>query len=244
MLLPHVLFSINSMFNKSIVSKKIVPFCFSILGFLFLFAMGTRGPLLIAVIYMMVKVFLSLDKKKVRTILTIAVVVSAFIIFVSSGAYENVLIWLSDFLSSLGMSTRIIDSLILHNYITYTSGRDIIYETLWQKLLERPLLGYGIFGEWQFTGYSAHNIYLQVCFHYGFLIGICLLVWYLFTTIKAYIFSSGVIKDLILIFLIFTVVRGFFGGEYFSYYVFFLLGLSIQQLRKKNLVVMDMGRLL
>ena len=67
-LLPHVMFAINSIFDRTIIRKRTLPILFSLLGIFFLVAMGTRGPLLIAVVYFVIKFFLAIDKRKPKTI--------------------------------------------------------------------------------------------------------------------------------------------------------------------------------
>lgn len=232
--LPHVLFAINSIFNRDVVERKIISIPFSLLGFVFLLGMGTRGPILIAIVFFAVKLFLVLDKKKLGTLFFFTMIVGGIVVLFASGYYLTLLENLSKFLSSYGMSTRVIDMFLENEYLSNTSGRDKIFELLWGKVLENPL-GYGAFGEWQFVGYSAHNIYLQLCVHYGLVFGPLLIIGYLYLALKSY-FKSGnrYAKELILMFFVFTVVRGIFGGDYFSDHFFFLFGLAINELRAQH----------
>lgn len=136
MLLPHVMFAINSVFDSSLIKSKFLSIVFTLFGFFFLTAMGTRGPLLIAAVYLMVKLVLTLDRKKTSQFYIIVGVICVVAWLIISGKYINILLWISDKISSLGMSTRAIDMLISNDYISHTSGRDSIFEMLWKKILK------------------------------------------------------------------------------------------------------------
>ena len=232
MLLPHVMFAINSIFDRTIIRKRIVPILFSLLGLFFLVAMGTRGPLLIAIVYLTVKIFLAIDKRKPKTIFMFTAFAIVLIWGIASGYYLVLLEKLSNTLSRYGMSTRVIDKLLENEYLSNTSGRDKIYELLLQKISEKPLFGYGVFGEEQF-GVLAHNIALEIIVYYGIPIGATIIIAYIVTALRAYFKSSNkYAKDLILLFFVMTVARAPFGGSHLSYYFFFLIGLSLLVLRQ------------
>ncbi len=231
MLLPHVMFAINSIFDRTVICKRIISISFSLLGIFFLLAMGTRGPLLIAIIYFAIKIFLAIDKRKPKTIVMFTIFAIALFGIIASGYYLVLFEKLANTLSRYGMSTRIIDMLLENEYLSHTSGRDKIYELLLQKIVEKPIFGYGIFGEEQFHVF-AHNIALEIIMYYGIPVGVTIIIAYIVTALRAYFKSNNkYAKDLILLFFVMTVVHAPFGGSHLSYYFFFLLGLSISELR-------------
>ncbi len=235
-MLTHIMITINSIFDRDIIKKRIVPILFSILGLFFLLAMGTRGPLLIAITYLCVKILFSIDKNKPKTIFFFVIVVSAVFVLFVSGFYMTILESISEVLSKYGMSTRAIDMFLENEYIANTTGRDDIYELLLQKISEKPLFGHGVFGEEQF-GVFSHNIALEVIMYYGIPFGITIIIIYLAIVIKAYVKSkSKYAKEFILLFFIHTLVRSIFSGNHISYFVFFLLGISIAELRKAKAI--------
>jgi len=131
-----------------------------------------------------------------------------------------------------GLSSRTIDLLLGNEFISHTSGRDVIYATLFEKMGQRPFLGYGTFGEWQFVNYSAHNIWLELCSHYGYPIGTLLLLTHFGITIQGFRKSRNPIaRNMILLFACFAYIRGIFGGDYLYYEFTFLLGLSLHEIR-------------
>ncbi len=232
LLVPHVLLVIKGTFDKEKLIIRIVRIIVSIVGTLYVLSMGTRGPILIIIIYFGILIFLKLIQAGWKKALVPILIVGGLIVFILSDSYMGVILQIRDYFSKAGLSVRSIDLFLNGEYISYQSGRDVIYATLWEKVYERPILGYGIFGEWQFIGYTAHNIYLQLCVHFGILIGSTLAAWYLITVGKGYFLSTSKAgRDLILLYFVFTFVRGIFGGDYLSSYFFFLLGLSLQQIR-------------
>lgn len=233
-LLPHVMFAINSIFDQTVICKRIISISFSLLGIFFLLAMGTRGPLLIAIVYLTIKIFLSINKRKPKTIVMFTAVAIVLIWIIASDYYLILFEKLSNTLSRYGMSTRIIDMLLENEYLSHTSGRDKIYELLLEKISEKPILGYGIWGEEQF-GVLAHNIALEIIMYYGIPIGVTIIIAYIVTALRAYFKTDNkYARDFILLFFVMTVARAPFGGSHLSYYFFFLLGLSILTLRQQK----------
>jgi len=233
-LLPHVMFAIHSAFDRTIIEKQIVSIAFSAIGIIFLVAMGTRGPLLVAIVYLAVEVFLSLDRKNPKAIVLFALLAIGLFWLIASEYYLLLLSRLSAMMSHYGMSTRTIDMLLSNEYLSHTSGRDRIYELLIDKIFEKPIFGYGIFGEEQF-GVLAHNIALEIIMYYGIPVGVTIIIAYVTTAIRAILKSvNKYAKDLILLFFVMTVAHAPFGGSHLSYYFFFLLALSITELRKSK----------
>lgn len=228
-LLPNIMLVFTYAFN----SKKIVAWIFSIVGLFYLLSMGTRGPFLILMVY--------IGWKFIRTsVVTIQRKIAlAFCIFLIGllgsvqTVYFSILDSIDSFLTKIGLSTRIIDFIYEGSTISYTSGRDDLYEIALQKISERPFLGYGVYGEWQWFGWSAHNMYLELWIHFGVLLGSVLLIWGIWLVGKAYLrTTNSYAKDIICIFSCFVFLRGFFGGSYLMFGVFFLIGFCIKEKRR------------
>jgi len=231
LILPHTLLSLRSVFDKNIRIPPLIKSAITIIGVIYVVAMGTRGPILVFIVYAGVLIWKNYAVKNVWRIVVLFFVLGFLIYIIVSGIYLQWLAKLSAWLTSNGLSVRAIQLLVEGEYLSHTSGRDLIYEELWGRILENPL-GYGVFGEWQFIDYVAHNIFLELCMHYGLLVGGALYLAYAITVARAYFKSeSNNAKDFILLFAVYTFVRGIFGGDYFSDYFFFLLGLSMNQLR-------------
>ena len=234
LLLPHTLLALRSMFDKTLKTPRVIKLLLTCMGFVYILSMGTRGPMIITMVYLFSLVFKNFPN---MTLIKKVIITSIFVLLlyvIITGLYIDILLNLQRFMSNKGLSTRIIDMIISGEYISSTSGRDKIYELLWEKIIENPF-GYGIFGEWQFINYSAHNIYIQLCMHYGLIFGSVIAVLYVCTILYAFFKSDNIYaKDLILLYFVFTVVRSIFGGDYLSDYFFFLLGLSLNQIRQRK----------
>ena len=233
LMLPHVLLAIHGLFNKNLKLNVVIRIALFVVGLVFIVSMGTRGPILIMLVYLIVVIWKNTFgygwKRAIIPMILIGVGV-----YCLSDSYMSLLADLRDYIEDLGLSTRALDMFFEGEYISSTSGRDDIYDILWVKIFNKPL-GYGIFGEWQFVNYSAHNIYLQVCMYFGLIIGTLVIALLLILVLKGYFSTKNTVaRDFILLYLVFCVVRGIFGGEFFSDYVFFLIGLSLQCAIKKR----------
>ena len=229
-LLPTML-SITGAFESNQKRDTVLGMLFSALGIVYILAMGTRGPIVIAFVYFAIMLWRK-SQKKLITKRLLSLIIIIFVGIIVSGGHVVLLKSLRDILIQNGLSARTIDIFLQGEFISHTSGRDMLYATMQEQLKERPLLGFGTFGEWQFINYSAHNIWLQLCMHYGYVIGSLLLLAHMSITIRAYKKSKNPIaKSMIILFACFAYCRGVFGGDYLYYEFIFLLGLSLHEIR-------------
>lgn len=220
----------------AIRTKRIVPILCSVVAIFYTLSMGTRGPIVIILSFILVKIYTQSFNsiKQSRKILNITAVTIILLLFFSTNLFPKTLIFLQGILDGLGFSTRILDFAISNEMISATSGRDDIVADLLNRLQYSPLLGYGVYGEWPLGYYSAHNIYIEICYHFGYPIGILLILLYIICVIKAYRKTDSISQSWILILSCFVFIRGFFGGSYLSFGVFLLLGYCLQIIRKKH----------
>lgn len=232
--LPNVMIALKGAFDFKDKKIKVPSILFAIEGLIFVLAMGSRGPILILFVYFCILTVIN-GKKNIIGMTFLLLVTVTLIVLICSGSYVDVLIKIRDFLASKSFSTRIVDYMIEGEYISDTSGRDALHETLLQKFRERPLLGYGVFGEWQFVGVYAHNYWLELCMHYGCITGIILVVAYILTLARALFASKNYnVKSLIILFSCLVFVKGFISGSVYNMEVFFTLGLAISEIRKNS----------
>lgn len=228
-LLPNIMLTVNYALNR----KKFVPWVFSVIGILYLLALGTRGPFLILTVYMIIKILRNRATSLKGAVIGVIIVGIIGGILSIPSIQTGILNWLHSLMSKMGLSTRIVDFMLEGNTLGYTAGRDDLFTTALQKISERPILGYGVYGEWQWFGWNTHNIYLELWIHFGVIIGSALLLWGILLVLTAYFRSTDAYaKDMILIFACFVFVRGFFGGSYLTYGTFFLIGLCIKEKRR------------
>ncbi len=229
-LLPTMI-SIVGVFDTGNKKSAIISLLFSLLGILYIIAMGTRGPILIALVFFAIMLWHKSAKKIGLKLFLFVLLIFLAVVFASE-SYIVFLEKLSDLLVENGLSSRTLDIFLAGKFITHTSGRDAIYQTLFEQLKARPFIGYGVFGEWQFVEYSAHNIWLQLCMHFGYVLGSGLLLTHMGITIHALRKSKNpVAVSMLILFACFAYGRGIFGGDYLYFEFMLLLGLSLHEIR-------------
>lgn len=228
-LMFNTLFVINYFFKN----KTMISFVAMAIGLFFALSMGTRGPLVVESIFLVISIWrFSKLSRGYKVFLTVLLGILLFLI-VFAFINSNLSNWLSSFLASRGYSTRIIDFLVKGNSISDESAeaRGAIYSKLWNLLLDKPYNGYGIYGEWPIIGWNAHNIYLEVLFHFGFIMGFLIITIYILLFILCIKKTNSVYLQQIFIMLgCYVFINGVFGVSYFNKWVFLLLGLCINQI--------------
>ncbi len=228
-LLPNIMLAVNYAFN----SKKATAVFFSVVGLLYLLSLGTRGPFFILIIFIVVKFVRTHILSSKRKLLSVLGVCVFGIILSIPKIYISILTVIKNLIGKTGLSTRILDYLIEGTTISETGGRDDLYKIAFELISERPLLGHGVYGEWPVVYWNIHNLYLELWIHFGVILGSLLLIWGISLIAKSYFkTSNSYAKDIILVFASFVFFRGFFGGSYLMFSVFFLLGICIKERRR------------
>lgn len=228
-MLLNVLLVINYAFDK----KTFVGIVMSVVGIMLLLSMGTRGPIMIVLAFIALRIIQNSTNKGGKGV--VVVILLFLMCFVNSPYWNFFLIFLQGVLDSLGMSTRVIDFTIEGETLTYYSERDEIAEIVMSKIKERPFEGWGVYGEWQFVGWSAHNMYLEILDHYGVIIGGIILLWMVFISVKAFFVAKiPMVRSLVLLLISFVFVRGIFGGGFLTSATFLMIGFCLQVCRKTN----------
>ncbi len=228
-ILPHVMIC----FWFYMKNKKVSSLTFSMLGAVYLVFLGARGPIVVLLMYIAV---LNLKyTKNIGRIIFMAVILSiSYIVFFTEIPIRLAVV-LYGYAEKLGFSTRIFSFIAQGSFVIETSGRDQIYRVLGEKISIKPLLGYGIYGEWQFIQNPAHRIWLEIWMHYGIFIGSLLLLMCLYIVYQGYKKKENDdIGDFILLWTVHIATRGIFGATYLGYYSFLLFGLCIGQNRKNK----------
>ena len=230
-LLPNIMVLIDYLFRSK---RKIIPLICTVVGLFYLFAMGTRGPIVIVFALLFVRIIFSVNIKKfLRVIMTIL-----FVFFLTWLSTSSSLIYLlaslGNILSSLGLSSRATDFGVSGEFISNTTGRTIITETLLSKMNDLPPFGFGVLGENRFDILYAHNLYIQAFFDYGYLFGSIILLFIITISIRAlWKTKHKLMQHWVLIWVVFVFVEGFFGGGILRYEFFMLIGICLRVLRMK-----------
>lgn len=223
-LLLSTLITINYAFH----SRNKWAILASAIGTIYAFAMGTRGPVLVIITFVVILLVMRLTEKGTNRFWIFFLVGIGVLVFTTIES-TPVLMYLQGLLGELGFSTRVFD-LVLEDKVFQYDTRQMIFDTLWAKLMEDPM-PHGIYSEKLYGFFSAHNLYLDTLFTYGIIIGSIILLVLVLVPLLSYKRSvNPLAKQWILMFSCFVFIHGLFGSRFMSCEVFFLLGFSLKEL--------------
>lgn len=212
---------------------KLSRITLSILGMLFILSMGSRGPVMSLLVFIVLFALYKSKKSFSKRILYIIIPAIAASLVIYSGLWVDIVLELKKVVQGVGISTRVFDALLYGTAQGSNDARLRIYQIMWQYILERPLTGYGIYGEWAMINYTAHNLVLEIWAHFGIIMGSMLIVTGAYLLLSTYIRSQNpYTKGFILVLVSFGLVRCIYAGSYLSYYIFLMMGFLINQTRK------------
>lgn len=152
-------------------SRRIIDLCFSFIGVIHLFALGTRGPLACLVLFL-VLYFLIFTKYKnpwlTRSFFIILLVL--FVVFM-----DSFIELFGSISSSFGLSTRIAET-SESGELMDSSGRSLIYANVFSQTLDGPFWGGGLCADRLYNSVFlydtyAHNIALEMWADFGIVLG-------------------------------------------------------------------------
>ena len=172
MLIPAMMVVTYHMLDE----KKMIDIVALAVGVLLLMFMGTRGPLVIYVFFVALYIVFFTKTKHPKLVKTVAALF-ATVFYWFSDAIAMALMVVS---SSLGMSTRVFESMLEDNMIgmNASNGRDEIAADLMNHLIEaNPWGGFGLGSDKVYNGFFySHNVIVEILFSFGFLVGGVMLV--------------------------------------------------------------------
>ena len=185
MLLLTILF-LDRLFDK--LSIKMIVF--TILSLLVILALGSRGPVLCVVVFILLK-FIRPNQRIThrRIVRKFSVVGIGLIIIIFS---EQIFISLYHFFLKFGINSRTLILFLLDR--VYLSGRDKIYAKVIDEISQNPLIGIGIAGDRRIIGGSyVHNFFMEVVGNFGIILGSILIIGILLLIINS-IFTKNIFK--------------------------------------------------
>jgi hypothetical protein len=189
-MLPSVIMFIYAILKKE--KNKIIWILLGIVAFFLMVVYGSRGPLVVILIWALIQF---LFNRKISTykkaIILILVSLMTFLVF-----KYNFIVKIVDYIYyELGIHTYTLAKLRMTfdvGLVEASSGRDIIYITMWDYIKQNPLLGYGIGFSQEVLNYTPHNLFLQILLESG-VVG--LLIWSVILTYCLYKYKDMHIKE-------------------------------------------------
>lgn len=166
-ILPHVLM-VSWRALKSFVILNIAPM---LLGLMLLLSFGTRGPVICAIVFIVIYLLFIRPSKYQKTMRIITVACAVY----AMSFLDQFMTFMQLMTFQLGMSTRIFDK-YFEGELEDSSGRDYIRETLLRELsIDNSLFGHGVLGSYPYVNTYPHNIVLEFLFSFGWVWGIAIL---------------------------------------------------------------------
>lgn len=138
--------------------RKVFPVIVSLIIFIIIVSIGSRGAAIVFVVFVAIDLFLSRSRFR-----WFAIIASVLMIML--------LPQLDSFLDTIGINSRTL-RLLTEGNINYTSGRDEIYDKVVAAINEHPVLGLGLFGDRRYlNGAYCHNLFIEIYADFGVLFG-------------------------------------------------------------------------
>ncbi len=227
LLLPQLLVLFGYLFKKPTILNVIT----ATVGFVFLLMCGNRGSVLILMIFIALYMVLLVKKKRRVGVYVGFAAVCAVIAYY----FDVIITFLHMFFLKLGMSTRVIETLISGDFFE-SNGRDMIIQKLMQSISEKPMFGYGIAADRTLSGSYAHNFAVELWVSFGIFIGSFILLLVVYVIVKAWLKSKGTEDKLFLLIMIsLGFVKLFISSSYLMEgMLFMLLGVAVGRIRSSQ----------
>lgn len=235
MILPSVLMLLSSFFdNKNKIF--ILP---AIVAVLFLSSLGTRGPILCAVVFIALMFIKQFKAKKVIALACVGAVMLGT--FVSSPYFSKALLGMANGMEKLGLSNRIF-VYILDENLDDDTGRSSIKDSLIKNIKEHPLDVNGPYYDWAIVsgdfekgpkpveqeGTYAHNFFLEMWAQYGVVLGSIFIICVFLLILRMYKTTEKRSAVVPVVFICATFMKLLLSNTYLQEpSFFFLLGLCV-----------------
>ncbi len=185
-LLPHTCLAFYYLM-KEFKWRRLILFLVAAIAILM---MGSRGPVLCVGLFVVIFSVLTIRLRRPYVLIGIIVLCAIFVLipnlfdYMIQGAYVLG--------QRFGLSTRIFDKILSGNF-TASSGRATIRQQIHYYLQNEPVVGLGLYGDRYVTkGFYAHNLFLEIYAHFGYLLGTILMVSFVILILRGmiYVFKS------------------------------------------------------
>jgi hypothetical protein len=203
--------------------KKILQVA-SVLLTILVFFIGSRGPVLVFLIYVVITLFRNRKISKIIPYIIIIPLVAANL--------DSFFVFLENW---FGFESRTLSLVTSGELISHTSGRDEIYALARNAIKNAPFLGYGIFGDRVVLQAFSHNFVYEVLLDFGEFFGVIYLVVFAFIIIRTFLIADNENRDVFLMFFVMSMVPLMVSGSFtkdINFYIFLGVLYSINENNK------------
>ena len=170
---PHILYLLYVAADR----KETKYWVIALLGSFTIFVYGTRGPLLCILVFLSICLLMKIrtTTSGARRVLFTILVVGLLLVTFSGDWMIKISQTLSRVFGNIGFSTRIFDFYI-EGEIADGTGRERLIPRALSLLQDSPLWGYGLMGDRFVLGRYPHNMFVELWFQFGYLLGTVILV--------------------------------------------------------------------
>ena len=185
------------LYYKAIEQKNIRDFIFASIILFFIVIMGSRFPILCIMTLILIKILLQRRTYK-KIIILYGIIILGAVIYYYLPIIASIMIAI---LARFNIRSRSL-YFFSHGLASYTSGRDVIHNQLYEAINLSPIWGYGAGGGIVvLKNELSHGFIIDTFANLGYIFGTVFLVVAFFYILKAYRFSqNNSSKGLILIF--------------------------------------------
>ena len=201
----------------------------SMLLFIFVIALGSRGAAVFFSLYVIVDIILFNRKFLILIIIAIVSIILLIPLFINK-------------LDEFGISSRTL-MLLLSGDFNQDSGRSEIFDLVINPLMKNPIMGIGLWGDrYYIDGFYCHNIILEICLNFGMFLGPLLILYVVVFFLKVYFHSSTENKMILLKYFIACVLPLMLSSSYLvapNFGIFVGIIYSIKKYNLKRIKVLD-----
>lgn len=206
--------------------------CFALGGIVSILILGSRGALLGIVIYWLILLFEKayFERKKGYILFLIPFL---FLVILN---VEKILLWINNIFSSLGITSRTITLVLSYSD---SNSRNVLYERIWNEILENPFAIRGIAGEYSSSGgLYAHNFVLELLCQFGIVVGgLGLIIIAVYIARNIFFMKVSIERNLLIITLSASLPVLFVSGSIWMHVYFWIwitLNVKSRQCYRKN----------
>lgn len=171
--LPYLVLCIDGAFGKKNKQKILYWIC-TALGFLLLFLLSTRGPILFALLFLAYRY--TVNTRNIGRKIAVIVLLLAVVYFIQSGLYLVVLEKIYDFFLGRGIDNIMLRDALRQNTASM-EGRAQYASVIWKELAANPFAMHGLCGDRiPLNGKYVHNIFLELMYAFGVIGGIVVIL--------------------------------------------------------------------
>ena len=219
-----VLFQMLIMIDSFTEKHSIIDLILVIADLILIVMLGSRGPLLCLGVYAVFRILSGIKTARMKSVILMLCCFIGAVLYLLYPYLLQLLVKLSSLL--LGNTSRTI-RLLLNEQLVYEAGRETIYSYTLERIMERPILGWGVGGGW-LNGVYPHNLLLEIALSFGVPFAIVITIWLLAVGVKGIGSRDREKKSVFLVFLSCSVSLLFSGSFLLSstFFVAVLLGMK------------------